>query len=226
LRILLPMVIVLFSSFVLQGGPPQAPANPGTACGERSKGLPDFYYEAVLAQVGPPDWRKSLVRIVVGRETKLALWTDGETFKLWTDTVDIPQKNIGKFLLDLDRSCRLPADPAIAAGLVKIRWESRDLSAAQFDQIHRHFTVALSGYATAIQDRYGMMMETKLSVLHLDSEGYSVQYDNSYQHVELEVWNLNDDRANSMIDWVHHLAKLGAESFHRPIWTHEPESQP
>jgi hypothetical protein len=42
--------------------------NPGSPCGDQSKGLPDFYREAVLSYIEPPDWKHSLIRISVGGE--------------------------------------------------------------------------------------------------------------------------------------------------------------
>lgn len=81
MRILTVAALLLFVTRPL---PAQEPArtNPGTICGDQSKGLPDFYYEAVLARIDPPDWKKSVIRITVGQEEKLALWSDGKTFQV------------------------------------------------------------------------------------------------------------------------------------------------
>jgi hypothetical protein len=189
--------------------------NPGTVRGDQSKGLPDFYYEAVLARIDPPDWKKSLIRITVGKEKKLALWSDGKNFRLWTDTPEVAQKSIGDFLLDLDQSCHLPGDPADAAALIKAKWESSDLSSPQFGHIHRDFTEALSHYVAKTQNRYDSIIATRLFVVHLDSEGYSIVYDNSYEHLELQVWNMNDQPNNPMLSWVHQLQRLAEERFKR-----------
>jgi hypothetical protein len=214
LRILTVGVLLLFATGFL---PVQEATrtNPGTVCGDRSNGLPDFYYESVIARIEPPDWKKSLIRISVEKERKLALWSDGKNFKLWAGTPEITQKSIGDFLLDLDQSCRLPADPAAAAAFIKIKWESSDLSAPQFEQIHRDFTEALSHYVARIQNRYGGIIATRLFVVHLDSEGYSIVYDNSYEHLQLEVWNMNDEPNNPMLDWVHGFKRLAEEKFKR-----------
>ena len=74
------IALVFWPTPTPQNQRPQMQSNPGKACAERSKGLPDFYYEAVLERVRPPDWKKLLVRIIVGGERKLALWTDGDKF--------------------------------------------------------------------------------------------------------------------------------------------------
>jgi len=216
LRILTVAALLLFVTGPLPVQE-QARTNPGTVCGDRSNGLPDFYYEAVIARIEPPDWKKSLIRITVGQEKKLALSSDGKNLKLWTETPEITQKSIGDFLLDLDQSCRLPADPAAAAAFIKVKWESSDLSSPQFGQIHRDFTEALSHYVAKIQNRYDSIIATRLFVVHLDSEGYSIVYDNSYEHLELEGWNMNDEPINPMLSWVHQLRKLAEEKFKRPI---------
>jgi hypothetical protein len=143
------------------------------------------------------------------------LWSDGKNFRLWTDTPEIAQKSIGDFLLDLDQSCHLPGDPADAAALIKVKWESSDLSSPQFAQIHRDFTEALSHYVAKIQDRYAAMIATRLGVVHLDAEGYSIRYDNSYEHIELLVWKMNDEPINPMLSWAHQLQRLAEERFKR-----------
>lgn len=118
-------------------------------------------------------------------------------------------------MLDLDQSCRLPPDPAAAAALIKIKWESADLSSPQFQQLHRDFTEALSHYIGKIQNRYDALIATRSRVVHLDSEGYSIVYDNDYEHLELEVWNINDQPVNPMLSWVRQLQRLAEERFKR-----------
>jgi hypothetical protein len=216
LRILTVAALLLFVTGPL---PAQEPAqtNPGTVCGDRSKGLPDFYYEDVIAHIEPPDWKKSLIKIILGQNNRLALWSEGKTFTLWRGTPEITQKSIGNFLLDLDQSCRLPAAPAAAAALIKVKWESSDLSSPLFEKLHRDFTEALSHYVAKTQDRYDGLIATRLRVVHLDAEGYSVVYDNSYEHLELEVWNMNDEPINSMLSWVQQLQRLAEGKFKRPV---------
>lgn len=208
----------------LQGQEPQAQPqkNPAAVCGDESRGLPDFYYGAVLSYVEPPEWRHGLIKIVVGGDVKLALWTDGQKFKLWTDKPDISQKSIGLFLEDLDQACRLPPDPHDAFALLKISWESRDLSADQFAQLHRDFTKGLSQYGSEIQGRYPGMISKRAWVIHLDAIQHSVIYDNSYEHVELRVWEDTEKEADPMLKWVHEFRKLAETSFHRQIWRWSP----
>ncbi len=194
----------------------QVRTNPGSKCGNKSRGLPDFYDTAVFERIEPPDWRKSLIRIAVGQTIQLDLWTDGEQFKLWTDTPT--PRNIEKFLLDLDQSCRLPADPAEAAALIKVKWESAELSSAQFAQIHQGFTTALSQYTSSTQGRYSTMMESRLKVIYLDSILFRIVYDNSYEHIEVQVWNDPKQGQNKpMLDWIHQLLTLAEANFHRPF---------
>jgi len=165
----------------------------------------------------PPEWKHGLIRVMVGGEIKLALWTDGEKFKLWTDKPDIAQKNIYQFLLDLDQTCRLPPDPRDAFELLKINWQSKDLSAAQFAQLHRDFTGALSKYVVRIQGRYAGMIATRMKIISLDAEAYSIIYDNSYEHIQMLATNRNSD-VDPMVDWADSLRKLGEDSFHQAIW--------
>jgi hypothetical protein len=189
--------------------------NPGSTCGDRSPGLPDFYDQAVLKYIEPPNWKHSLVRIAVGGSVKLDLWTDGERFKLWTDTL-VPE-NVTKFLLELDQSCRLPADPAEAAHLIKTSWQSADLTASEFMEIHHEFTTAASRYVGSAQGTYDSMMRQKATVIYLDSTSFPIVYDSGFQHIELEVWN--DPKAEQpILEWVFKLKRLAEDRFHRPIW--------
>jgi hypothetical protein len=195
----------------------QPPSNPAGVCGNESSGLPDFYYDAVLSRIKPPEWEHGLIRVMVGGEIRLGLWTDGEKFRLWTEKPDIPQKNINQFLHDLDQACQLPPDPGDAFKLLKINWESKDLSAAQFGQLHSDFTGALSKYVEKIRGRYAEMIATRMKIVSLDAEACKVSYDNSYEHIQVFATNRNGD-VDPMIDWVHRVRKLAENSFHRPIW--------
>jgi len=219
LAVALFLSISVLSSAQLKGQDPQPQLrrNPAAVCGDQSQGLPDFYYDAVLSLIMPPEWKHGLIRVMVGGEIKLALWTDGEKFKLWTDKPDIAQKNIYQFLLDLDQTCRLPPDPRDAFELLKINWQSKDLSAAQFAQLHRDFTGALSKYVVRIQGRYAEMIATRMKIISLDAEAYSISYDNSYEHIQMLATNRNSD-VDPMVDWADSLRKLGEDSFHRAIW--------
>jgi hypothetical protein len=185
-------------------------SNPGSVCGNQSKGLPASYYETVLARIQPPGWQNAVISITEGAERKLVLWTDGEKFKLWTDTPD--QENIDGFLLDLDQSCRLPADPADALTLMKFKWESKELSPDQFAQLHREFTSALSQYVSKTQERYEVLVSTRSHIVWMDAIRYPIVYDNNHEHVEVEAYYVPDD---PVVKWVLALKKLGEDSFHR-----------
>jgi hypothetical protein len=219
LRILVfAAAIVLVSAASLQAQQPRVQSKPGVVCSDKDRrmGRQDLYYFEVLRQIEPPDWKDSLISITVGGEKKLVLWTDGKKFSLLTDTPETTRKNIYDFFLDLDHSCRLPSDPAKAVGLIKIKWESKDLSSAQFADLHRTFTNALLQYVSNIQDRYTSMIETQLSPLYLDAVRYTVVYDNHYAHSEVDAWDVPENgKPNPMVNWVHELKKLGEDSFHR-----------
>jgi hypothetical protein len=195
----------------------QARSNPAAPCGDQSRGLPDFYYDAVLSLIKPPEAHHHLVQIMAGGEIKLVLWTDGQKFKLWTNKLVTPQKNIGQFLLDLDQDCRLPPDPQDAFALLKMTWESKDLSAAQFAQLHLGFTEALAKYGANIQGRYAEMIATRTSVVFFEADAYSIIYDNSYEHVQMHATNRNDD-LDPIVDWARRLQKIGEDGFQRPFW--------
>src|SRR5271167_469605 len=173
--------LALLSAGLLYAQDNRPRTNPGKVCGDQSKGLPDFYDEAVLARITPPNWETSLIRImIVSGERKLALSTNGENFKLWTETPDIPQKTIIDFLFGLDQKCVLPADPTEAVALLRIKWQSADLSAAQFGKIHADFVNALSQFVSSAGGRYDETMKSKLGVIYLHTVLYRVSYDNDY----------------------------------------------
>jgi hypothetical protein len=153
----------------------------------------------------------------MGGERKLVLWTDGEKFMLWMNTPDIPQKSISAFLRDLDQSCHLPADPVNAAALIRTSWENKELSAAEFSQLHRNFTAALSQYVGTIQDRYSSITATRLVPIYVDSSFYRIVYDNHFEHIEIDAWNvLEPTKENLVVKWAHDLQKLAENSFRKP----------
>jgi hypothetical protein len=192
-------------------------SNSGTVCADKNRGLPDYYYETLLAHITPPNWERSLIRImIVSGERKLALWTDGETFKLWTATPDIRQKTIADFLFRLGEKCVLPADPTEAVALAKIKWDSTELSAEQFAKIHADFVNALSQFVSSAGGRYDETMKSREGILYLHTVLYRVTYDNDYEPIEISVWNVPDQH-EPMLAWIHQLQKLGEDSFHHPI---------
>jgi hypothetical protein len=211
--------LALLSAGLLYAQDHRPRTNPGKACGDQSTGLPGFYYDTVLARITPPNWESSLIRImIVSGERKLALWTDGENFKLWTETPDIPQKTIDEFLFGLDQKCVLPADPTEAVALVRIKWQSADLSAAQFAKIHADFVNALSQFVSSAGGRYDETMKSKLRTFYLHTVLYRVAYynDHDFEPIEISVWN-DSKQHEPMLAWIHQLQKLGEDSFHQPI---------
>jgi hypothetical protein len=210
LRILTLTTIVLFCTVSSPAQHRHTKSNPGSVCGDESKALPDFYYDAVLESIKPPDWQKALISLAEGGERKLVLWTDGEKFKLWTDTPD--KKSIDGFLLDLDQACRLPADPKDAVALIKFKWESKELSSEQFAQLHREFTNALPRYVSNAQERYDSLVKTRMHTVWLDAIRYPIVYDNHDEHVEIEAYYVLED---PVVKWVLNLKKLGEDSFDR-----------
>jgi len=213
LRLVVSTAIIIFAGTGLQAQEQKSQTNPGSACAEQSKGVPDFYYDAALKDITPPNWVKSLVRISVGGEIKLDLWTDGQKFLLWTNTN--PQ-TVGDFLNGLDQSCSLPSDPSEAVTLMKVHWESTEISPEEFANLHRTFTSALMKYTSMMQSRYSSAIENRLSSVHLDAEGYPILYDNSHERVELFAWNESNQRPlNPLINWVHRLQRLAEDRFHR-----------
>ena len=180
-------ILVLLLSTAAQPQQKQAPSKSGWKCGSRVDQLPYYYEEAALENIEPPEWRHGLIRISVGTETRMDLWTDGETFKLWT--MSILFRGVDTFLLGLNKVCRLPMEPDHASDLIKVKWESVDLTAAQFEQIHQDFTSALAQYDSGAQARYGDMIATKMRVDYVDTSDFRIVYDNSHEHIEAGVWN-------------------------------------
>lgn len=209
--------INVFSSPVLSGQDERSAhrTNPGGVCGDESSGLPDFYYETILTFIKPPEWEHGIIKILVGGETKLGLWTDGKTFKLWTNK---SENKIHDVLFGLDEHCTLPSDPKDAYRFIKINWESKELSAAQFARLHSEFSLALTKYSNKIQQRYSSIITTRSTVIFLDATSHLVVYDNGYEQVQI-LATKQDDYSNPLIAWVGRLQKLGEASFHRSIWS-------
>jgi hypothetical protein len=216
----LVLVTLMMLPATLMRAQQQGQTNPGKPCGEESVNIPAYYYESVLSRIElkAPAGR-ALIKIAVGADIKLILWTDGEKYQLWTDVPEVSQGNIDAFLDHLDDICQLPPDPWDAAAMIKITWEHKDLSAAQFAKIHRDFTEALSKYVAKIQDRYSPLITTKQSLIYLDAWRHPIVYDNGdSEHIELRVWDVAASDKAPLLAWVRELQKLGADSFHRQFW--------
>jgi hypothetical protein len=217
MRILVFLACFFFGLGVLEAQ--QAPSkphssNPRIPCGDELKGLPYSYYTAVLETIKPPHWEKALNRITVGSEKKIVLLTNGEKFLLWAETPDIPKQynNIDDFLMHLAVECRLPADPENAAGLIKINWESKELTEAEYTRLHREFTDAVAKYVSQIQRRYPEMLATRTWVQYCDTSRYTIVYDNWFEHIAVEAWNVP---AVDLVKWVYQIHKLAEDSVHK-----------
>lgn len=194
--------------------------NPPSPCGDESSGIPGFYYEGVVDQFKPPGFKSALITITEGAEEKLVLMTDGTKFELWSGTPQTPQKSVNRFLLDLDQACRLPADPANAAKLIHVNWESSEISSTEFGQLHHAFILALSQFASNADERYTQLLTEKMLSMHLDTVQYPITYDNAYERVEVWVWNgPAKDSDKAMLDWLQTLRRLAENRFHHPFPT-------
>jgi hypothetical protein len=214
---LLVAAAIFFLLAAVPASPQQKQASPTTSgrkCGPRAQELPFYYEEAALENIEPPEWRHELIRISVGTGTKLDLWTDGKTFKLWTAAVRF--RDVEKSLLDLNRACRLPTEPDEASALLKVKWEGADLPPGQFAKLHQDFTSALAQYSSKAQARYDDMMATTMRVIYLDTSNFRIVYDNSYEHIEADVWN-DPENDKPLLDWIKELQKLAAEVLHHSV---------
>jgi len=217
MRILALAIFVLCTSTFLPARAEKPRTNPGKPCGDDSKGLPGFYYEAVLARISPPE--NSLLSISLTGEKTIVLEATGDRFELWADTFDIPQKTIHQFLMDLDQQCHLPVDPQDAAALVKVRWESREISPTQFLELHRDFLQVLSAFVSKARDRDSSMLETKMLTMHLDAFRFTIVYENHTEHIEVQAWDVPEKGKpmDPVVKWALHLQKLAEDKFHRPF---------
>lgn len=188
-----------------------------TLCSDQKAALPDLYYEAVLARIKPPDTKDLLLSIKLNGEEKIIIGTTGDAFLIWTDTPLIGQKSIHEFLQDLAGSCRLPYNPGDAAALIKVKWESKDLSASQFSRIHENFIRAASNYVTKAQDRFPSMMASKMITMFLDTPAFEIAYDNGHEHFEFLVWDTGAQSSDPMVKWSHDMLKLAEKTFDRPF---------
>jgi hypothetical protein len=214
-RIIVVVMLTLVAGASTHSQQKRPRTNPGSHCGDVSAlriddGFSEFYVRAVYDYFQPPDWNKALIRIAVRGDSELKLWTDGKRYQLWTYTTT--PHNIYKYLDDLSDSCRLPGSPSDAARLIKVKWESADISSSQFAQIHQNLILALSQYVSRAQQRYS----TLEGHMYLDAFVYRVGYDNAYEHLDVEV--IADHKEfKPMLDWIVQLQKLAESSFHRPF---------
>lgn len=179
--------------------------------------IPHSYYHEVTKDIRPPGAEKFIITITVGTEQKIILRTDGQRFELLAGTPELPQHTVSDFLFNLAENCRLPADPAAAAALIKIKWERKQLEPAQFENLHKQFADALSQYVLHIEQRYPELIASGGVEMYLDAESHSVTYDNRNGEHIIVVVQHNEDRP--MRDWIHQLKQLTEQSFGHPVWT-------
>jgi len=195
----------------------QAPPKSPQACPHKDGWtIPDEYYFRVIDGIHAPGETHTLLHIKVGGEIKLVLWTDGDKFSLSTNVLDIPAKNIGAFLLDLDHACKLPPDPRDALALINFRWEDKEMSAAQFAKFHDGLFSAAAQYISKARDRYPILLSERLISFPVDVWQYRIIYENSYEHIELDPYDISEDgKVDPIVLWVHDLKDFASASFHR-----------
>ncbi len=214
MRIAGAALLVIFVAAPLQPQEPQSRAAPSAGCVHEAQAL-GWRYDEIVSLIRPPDWDQQAVTIAMGEPSKLILRTDGDKeFELLAGEPEQP--DVYEFLLNLANSCRLPADPEAAADLVKTRWETRQISRAQFEKLHGDFTAALAQYASRINATYGSIISTHLVSSPVDAAREIIVYDNHGEHVEVYSWIVEDNKDDPILKWGRELNQFAADTFHRP----------
>lgn len=193
-----------------------AQSAPEAKCDAKETGrVTDDYYEAVVNRIRPPAWDTELVTITMGRERKIVLRTDGNTFEVLTNTLDTGDRSARSLLEGLVQSCGLPTDPAQAVDLLRAQWKTKKITSSQFAKLHRDFLLALSRYTTSIESRYRSLMKTRLRDFYVDATYYDIEYDNHSAHIRLRAWDVpgDDKRPNPMASWGHELQDFSRDTF-------------
>lgn len=218
---LLVLAVLLLSSPCIQEQSNNAP-EPFVNC-EAQKGAlrSGAYGYAVMNHIWPPAFPVSFgitIAVQLTPQMKVFLHTNGDRFELWMGTAQVPGNNVWDFLGDLADSCRLPPDPADAVKLLNIRWEVKELQQKQFEQLHKDFMAALRGYVSMVQGRSAFFMAHKLKGGGVDSGIYPIVHDNSWEHFEIDEWNLPvDGQITPMVKWVRELQRFAGASLHRSL---------
>jgi hypothetical protein len=206
-------VMILYSTSGQNNTTSKGSGWPGWRCGRNAQDIPYYYEEAVRGQIVPPEWRQySIIKFSVGPGTKFDFWTDGNSFKLSAAIVTLP--NVEDQLRAMQRICQLPEDPDQAAPLIHVKWESADLSGAQFSTVHGDLLRALSEYAQQAEHSYDSILESKSRIVFVDALQYHIAYDNSREHIEADVWNDPTRQDRSILDWVTEVRELAESRFH------------
>jgi hypothetical protein len=218
---LVVVVIVLWGVPVFaQHGLLTGPRNVRTSCDEQKHALESgVYADCALKHVWPPALPLSAgvsIAVQLRPAIKLLLHTDGSKFELWVGTAQIPKNNVLGFLEDLANSCKLPTDPANAVKLLNIGWEVKEVQRARFDQLHDDFLAALTEYTSSVKERTSYFMDTRLARVAVDATRYTIFYDNSWQHFEIQEWDLPiNGQVTPMVKWTRELEGIAEQSFHR-----------
>ncbi len=223
-------VIFLCSVFPLASQERKAdePAKSGVKCEEQANAIAsgDYVY-AVMDGIRPPDLRMGIsvsVQFNFGR--RVILYSNGEKYYLWLGITGVPGENIWSFLRDVAESCRLPADPGEAEKLLRIHWEVRELQRAQFEQLHRDFLNAFTQYTSTVKERSAYSMSTGLFAVPVDASGFTIIYDNSWEHFKIEELSLTDGQKTPLVNWVEELRSYAQQTFHtNPERAPEPTSK-
>jgi hypothetical protein len=193
-----------------------------SVCDDQHKGLASgAYVFAVIRQVWPPTIPRGggiSIAVVLRPAQKVILHTDGSKFQLWIGNLHVPEGSVWVFLGNLADSCSLPADPAEAVKLLQMGWESRELQKPEFDRLHTDFMKALSQYVESVQERSRYFMAAKRYGGGVDASRYLIVYDNSWQHLEIDEWNLPiNGKTTSMINFVKLLKSDAEQRFGRTL---------
>jgi len=211
------------NSLCSQGKQPQEPAKSRVSCEEQANAIASgTYIYAVMDRIWPADLRIGIsvaVQFNFGR--KVILYYDGEKYDLWLGIAGVPNENVWNFMGDIADSCKLPPDPAEAVKLLKVHWEERHLQQAQFEQLHRDFLTAFTQYSSTVKERSAYSMATGLFAVPLDATGYTIVYDNSWEHFKIEELSLTNGQKTPLVNWVQEFRSFAEQTFHT-----DPEGKP
>jgi hypothetical protein len=203
----------------LHARPKQKSGQAYEICREEKNALASGAYGyAVMDHMWPsafPVGRGITVAVQFRPEAKVLLHTDGTKFTLWMGTAQVPGNNLWEFLGDLADSCRLPPDPADAVKLLNMKWDVVDLQKKQFEQLHGEFMTALTDYVSTIRERASYFMATTRMGGGVDASVYTIVYDNSWQHIKIDEWDLPiNGQITAMMKWVREFRSVAEGDFH------------
>ena len=186
-----------------------------SSCGEDGQGLfRDWYYEAVLHLVRPPDWQYLIsISFSSPGETKYILrMTVDRKFELLRGT---PEKSIVETLEAADHICALPLDPFEALGSVHFNWRRVSIPQNTFEQLDQDFTRAVAKHVSNAQSRYGERLKSRAETVYLHTPVFKFAYDDGVERMEIESTDSNDERGKNdpLNIWAHSVLKLAEGHF-------------